>query len=287
MNFPLRLPEKWTRRNVLKLSAASVTAVGLGCLGYGAAVRQHVEVSRVTVNVKNLPPEFAGLTIAHLSDIHHGPYTGQSYIARCVEIVNGLQPDLIALTGDFTFAGRRYVEPCAEVLSGLKARVGVYTVLGNHDYYVGASYVARALKAAGTTLLIDGLDRLEHRGAKLWLIGMDDMYYGTTDLRQLMRNVTGAHARVVFSHNPDFIEEFAAKNQHVDLLIAGHTHGGQIRFPVLGAPHIASEYGQRYAMGMQERKRMQVYTTRGIGTILLPTRFACPPEIPLYTLQPA
>lgn len=286
-NLIQRLPQKWTRREVLKLSAASVTAVGLGCFSYGAAVRDHVEVSRVEVKITNLPTAFDGLTIAQLSDIHHGLYTGLDYIHRCVEIVNGLKADVIALTGDFTFSGKKYVEPCAEALHGLTARVGVYAVLGNHDYYVGASHVARALKNAGCNVMIDALDRLEYRGDKLWLVGVDDLYYGTTNLPQLMRDVPREAARIGLAHNPDFIEEFAARNQHVDLMISGHTHGGQIRLPVLGAPQISSDYGQRYAIGLNRKDSMQVYTTRGIGTILLPTRFDCPPEIVLFTLRQA
>lgn len=282
-----KLPRTWTRREVLKLSAASATVVGLSCLGYGFETRNQVEVSRVAVKIVNLPAAFDGLTIVQLSDIHHGPYTGLDYIHRCVEITNGLNPDVIALTGDFTFGGRKHVDPCAEVLGGLKARVGVYAVLGNHDYYVGASQVTRALKNAGCNVLIDALDRLDHRGEKLWLAGVDDLYYGSTDPKRLLRDVPREAPRVVLAHNPDFIEEFAAKDQHVDLMISGHTHGGQVRFPLIGAPQISSYYGQQYAMGLNHKDSMQIYTTRGIGTIHLPTRLACPPEIVLFTLRPA
>lgn len=280
----MNLPQKWTRRDVLKLSAASVAAVGLGGLGYGAAVRDQVEVSRVDVKVANLPAAFDGLTIAQLSDIHHGPFTGLDYIRRCVEIANGLNPDLIALTGDFTYGGRKYIEPCAEVLCGLKARVGVYAVLGNHDYYAGASQVARALKNAGCNVLIDALDRIEHRGERLWLAGVDDLYYGATDVKRLLRDIPRESARVALAHNPDFIEEFAARSQHVDLMLSGHTHGGQIRLPLLGALHVSSSYGQQYVIGLNRKDEMQIYTTRGIGTVTLPARLDCPPEIVLFTL---
>ncbi|MCI0659480.1 MAG: metallophosphoesterase [Acidobacteria bacterium] len=282
-----RHPREWTRREVMILSAASMATLGVGCLGYGALVREHVEISRIEVKIDNLPAEFDGLTMAQMSDIHHGPYTGLEYINRCVEIVNSLSPDLIALTGDFTFAGANYIEPCSEALKGLKARIGVYSVLGNHDYYAGAGRVARALKNAGFDLLIDARDCIELRGAKLWLMGVDDFYYGTTDVYRLMRGLSLSEPKIVLSHNPDFIEEFAVAEKHIDLMISGHTHGGQIRFPLIGAPQISSGYGQRYAIGMNRRNRMQVYTTRGIGTILLPTRFDCPPEIVLYTLRQA
>ncbi|MFN0084978.1 MAG: metallophosphoesterase [Blastocatellia bacterium] len=269
---------------MIKLSAASVATVGLGALSYGALVRQRVEVSRVEVRIARLPGAFAGLTIAHLSDIHHGPYTSRDYIRRCIEMVNEARPDLVVLTGDFTFGGRRYVEPCAELFRELKPRIGVYAVLGNHDYYVGASFVARALRNAGCNLLIDAKERLEHRGDRLWLLGVDDFYYGNTDLPRLMRDVGDEEARIVLSHNPDYIEEFAAKRRHADLMLSGHTHGGQIRFPLVGAPQISSYYGQRYAIGMNRKDAMQIYTTRGIGTVFLPTRFDCPPEIVQYKL---
>lgn len=278
-------PGQWTRRDVLKLSAASAATIGLGVLGYGCAVRQSLEVSRVEVMLKNLPTAFDGLTIAQLTDIHHGIYTGADYIHRCVQLVNELQPDLIALTGDFTYGGQKYVGPCAEVLSGLRARIGTYAVLGNHDYYVGASLVALALKQSGCAVMIDKLDRLELRGEKLWLAGVDDLYYGTTNLKQMLRDVPNDATRVVLSHNPDFIEEFAAKSEHADLMISGHTHGGQIRFPIAGAPQVSSAYGQRYVAGLNRKDAMQIYTSRGIGTILLPTRVSCPPEIVLFTLR--
>lgn len=286
-DFLQKSPGQWNRRDVLKASAASVTTIGLGVLGFGCAVRQSVEVSRIDVKLNDLPTGFEGLTIAQLTDIHHGLYTGVDYIHRCVEIVNSLQPDIIALTGDFTYGGKRYVGPCAEALSGLRARVGVYAVLGNHDYYVGASLVATALKTAGCSMLIDGLDRLELRGEKLWLAGTDDLYYGTTDIKKLLRDIPRQAPRIVLAHNPDFIEEFAAKDQRVDLMISGHTHGGQIRFPVAGAPHVSSAYGQQYIIGLNRKDNMQIYTSRGIGTVLLPTRVDCPPEIVMLTLRNA
>lgn len=277
-------PRRWTRRDLLKITSASAASFGLGCFGYGVLLREHVEVSRVEVKITNLPAEFSGMTIAHMSDIHHGRFTDLAYINDCVQIVNGLKPDLVALTGDFTVGGRRFIEPCAEVLKGLEARAGVYAALGNHDHYVGARAVARALKNKGIKLLIDEVDRIELGGSKLWLLGVDDLWCGQTDINSLMEGLPPDEPRVVFSHNPDFIEEFAARDKHIDLMISGHTHGGQIRFPLIGAPQISSEYGQRYAIGLNRKGLMQVYTTRGIGTIIVPARLNCPPEIVLYKL---
>ena len=275
------------RRKFLKLSAASVATLGATGLGYGYAVSQSVTLARVNVPIQHLPPEFSGLTIGHLSDIHHGMFTDADYIRRCVTLLNAQQPDLIALTGDFTYGKRTFVEPCADVLSELKPRIGTYAVLGNHDYYQGAGHTARALRRVNINLLIDERERLELRGAKLSLLGVDDLYYGQTDVLRLLRDIPSDEPKITLAHNPDFIEEFAVKNAHVDLMMSGHTHGGQIRLPLLGAPHIDSDYGQRYAIGMNHCRAMQIYTTRGIGTIALPVRFDCPPEVVLYTLQPA
>ena len=279
-------PVSWTRRRILKLAAQSAATIGLGSLSYGFLVRDHVEVSRVEVQIVNLPPAFAGLTIGHLSDLHHGPYVSLDYLQRCIEITNRLKPDIIALTGDFTFAGRRYVEPCTELFKLFTPRMGLYAVLGNHDYYAGASYVAQALRRAGCNLLIDGRDTIDYRGDRLVMLGVDDFYHANTDVPSLLRDLPPGAPTITLSHNPDFIEEIAIKGRHVDLMLSGHTHGGQIRLPLVGAPQIPSYYGQRYAKGLNRKGAMQIYTTRGIGTILLPARLDCPPEIVLYTLQP-
>jgi uncharacterized protein len=275
---------KLSRRQFLKLSAASTAAVGIGGLGLGMWLRTRVEISHVNVNLPRLPEEFNGLTIAHLSDLHHGPFISADYLQRCVEIANGLKPDLIALTGDFTFGAKVYAEPCAEVLSGLQARIGKFAVLGNHDHYNSAGRVTRAMRQAGITVLIDEKERLEKRGEKLWLFGVDDLYHGKTDLAKLYRDCPPEETRITLAHNPDFLDEYVGTHQHTDFMLSGHTHGGQIRFPILGAPHLKL-LGHEYVMGLQRRDTMQIYTTRGIGTVGPPVRFLCPPEIVLYTLR--
>jgi uncharacterized protein len=280
-------PAQLSRRRFLKLSTASVATLGLGGFGYGFAVRHQVQLSRVEVKLAHLPAEFDGLTIAHLSDLHLGIYTSADYLRRCVELVNEQRPDIVALTGDYTYIDRQYVEPCADILSELRPRVGSYAILGNHDYYQGAGYTARAMRRVKINMLIDKRDRLEARGDKLSLFGVDDLYYGDTDVVRLLRDVPEQEPRLVLAHNPDFIERFARRNQHVDLMMSGHTHGGQVRFPLIGAPHIDSSTGQRYALGLNRCREMQIYTTRGIGTVGLPVRVACPPEIVLYALRQA
>ncbi len=265
----------------------------LGGLGFGYAVHLNVQVSRVDVKLGRLPAQFDGLTIAHLSDIHHGIYTDLEYIGRCVEIANGLKPDIVALTGDFVLADKKYIEPCADALKALRAGVGVFAVLGNHDYYHSAGLVTRALRHAGFTVLIDGRERLEKRGAKISLLGADDLLYGHWDVGKLLRDVPEDEARITLAHNPDYIGRVANRGHYMDFMLSGHTHGGQIRMPLVGAPHVISDYGQRYIIGLNRlesppsggRGPMQIYTTRGIGTITLPVRFDCPPEIVLYTLR--
>lgn len=284
MSPPLLNP---ARRRLLKLSAASVAMVGAGCLGYGFAVNDHVALSRVEVKLAHLPAAFDGLTIAHLSDLHLGLYTSAAYLRRCVELANAQRPDLVALTGDYTYLQRKYVEPVADVLSELRPRIGTYAVLGNHDYYQGAGQLARAFRRVRLNLLLDARERLEWRGDRLSLFGVDDLYYGDTNEARLLRDVPPEEPRLLLAHNPDFIGRFIEKNLHVDLMMCGHTHGGQIRLPLLGAPHIDSRYGQRFARGLNRYQQIQIYTTRGLGMVGLPVRFACPPEVVLYTLRQA
>jgi hypothetical protein len=259
-------------------------AVGLGGLGFGAWLRTRLEISRVTVNLPRLPAEFDGLTIAHLSDIHYGQFIPADYVQRCVELANSLQPDLMALTGDFTLGAKAYAEPCAEILSSLKARIGKFAVLGNHDHYSSAGRMTRALRQAGLTVLVDEKESLEKRGEKLWLFGVDDLLEGDTDLVKLYRDCPADEMRLTLAHNPDFLDKYIETQQHTDFMLSGHTHGGQIRLPLLGAPHMKL-LGHEYVMGLVQKGAMQLYTTRGIGTVGLPVRFLCPPEIVLYTLR--
>lgn len=280
------------RRQFLKLAAASSATVALGCLGVGYAEHQQIEVSRVEVRLATLPAQFDGLTIAHLSDIHHGIYTGLEYISHCVELVNRLKPDLVALTGDYTLLSKKYIEPCAAALRPLRANVGVFAVLGNHDYYQSAGLTAHALRQAGFTVLIEGRERLEKRGAKISLLGADDLLYGHWNAARLLGAVPADETRIVLAHNPDFIGKVAERGQYADFMMSGHTHGGQIRLPLIGAPHVISDYGQRFVIGLNHldsvtggKGPMQIYTTRGVGAIWMPVRFDCPPEIALYTLR--
>jgi hypothetical protein len=282
------------RRKFLKLAAATSATMALGGLGFGYAAHKSVEVSRIEVKLPTLPAQFDGLTIAHLSDIHHGIYTDFDYISRCVELTNSLKPDIVALTGDYTLLQKTYIDPCADALRPLRASVGVFAVLGNHDYYQSAGQTAHALRRAGFTVLIEGRERLEKRGAKISLLGADDLLYGHWDVARLLRDVPADETRIVLAHNPDYIGRVASRGQHIDFMMSGHTHGGQVRFPLLGAPHVISDYGQQYIIGLNQvedkqsgKGPMQIYTTRGIGTIWMPVRFDCPPEIALYTLRQA
>jgi hypothetical protein len=179
---------------------------------------------------------------------------------------------------------KAYAEPCAEILSSLKARIGKFAVLGNHDHYSSAGRMTRALRQAGLTVLVDEKESLEKRGEKLWLFGVDDLLEGDTDLVKLYRDCPADEMRLTLAHNPDFLDKYIETQQHTDFMLSGHTHGGQIRLPLLGAPHMKL-LGHEYVMGLVQKGAMQLYTTRGIGTVGLPVRFLCPPEIVLYTLR--
>ena len=271
-----------SRRQFIGIGALA----GAGSLATAYGYNQHtqIEVSRVEILLDRLPEEFNGLTIAHLSDLHHGRFISQDYIHHCVELTNALKPDLIALTGDFTFGAKAYAEPCGEVLQGLRANIGIYGVLGNHDHYNSAGRITRAIRSAGANVLVDQRENLEKGGRRLWIVGVDDLQHGHTDLPALLSDCPEKEFRLTLSHNPEFLDLFSDHQQHTDLMLSGHTHGGQIRLPLLGAPHL-SLTGHKYVMGLNQFKGMQVYTTRGVGTVGPPVRLFCPPEIGFYTLR--
>ena len=259
-----------------------------------------LDVTRPVVSLSGLPAACDGLTIAHLSDMHVVSQEDADHVRRAVDAVNRLAPDLVVLTGDFVTQRPDHVALCAEALARLASRGGVFAVLGNHDVWTDSDRVATGLDAAGIVVLRDAATPLDVGGARLWLAGIDDV--GRT-------NRPGAHcdafagrweealargaamldalpddeARILLVHNPDVNEVLTARR--VDLALSGHTHGGQVRLPLVGAPLLPSCYGAKYAGGLAYAPRWPVYVNRGLGTVSPPVRLNCRPEVTLLTLR--
>jgi predicted MPP superfamily phosphohydrolase len=239
-------------------------------------------VARQAVTLPNLPEAFRGTTIAHITDVHHGPYVPLVYIRHIVDLANALKPDLVLLTGDYVSRHPRFIAPGIEVLGGLKARMGCFAVLGNHDHWESAPITRRSLDEAGITPTDNTGFWIERNGARLRVCGVGDLWTDHQNLPAALGDATDSDAVILLSHNPDFAEKL--DDPRVGLMLSGHTHGGQVVIPGYGAPIVPSKYGQKYLHGLVQGPACQVFVSRGVGTVTPPVRFLCRPEVVLITL---
>lgn len=238
-----------------------------------------LSLERITVNIARLPKKLDGFKIIHLSDIHHSPLTGLEHIERTIKIVNRLRPDMIALTGDFVSHDASYIKPVAKVLGELTAECGVHACLGNHDHWTDPEMVVSELTANGINVLINRGQRVETRDASFWLAGVDDHMVGKTDLPEALKGSFADEMKILLAHNPIIFR--AVIRAGVDLTLSGHTHGGQVRVRDSSRRMIR----RRRVAGLHTRKGAHIYITRGIGTVVLPVRYQCPPEISMLELR--
>jgi len=212
---------------------------------------------------------------------------GMSKLDQLVEVINAAGPDAILLLGDFVIQGvigGRFVPPelIAERLRSLRAPLGIYAVLGNHDWWLDGPRVERALEAVGITVLDDAAVPLRQGDSPFWLAGISDFWQGQYDVAATLGRVQGNAPVIVMTHNPDIFPSVPA---HVCLTLAGHTHGGQVALPFIGRPVVPSRYGQRYAVGHVEERGKHLFVTSGVGTSILPLRFRVPPEVLLLRVH--
>jgi predicted MPP superfamily phosphohydrolase len=247
------------RRKFFRLAATtglgSVAAAGV----YPFLEAKWCRVTQQLIALPNLPATLRGTTIALISDIHHGPFVPLAYIRHVVELANSLKPDLVLLTGDFVSRSRRYIEPGADVLRNLRAKLGRFAVLGNHDHWESASESREALSEVGIIQTDNTGYWLEQHGARLRVCGVGDLWTDYQDPRSALGDATENDAVVMLSHNPDFAEDL--QDRRVGLLVSGHTHGGQVVIPAFGAPIVPSKYGQKYLYGLVQGPRCQVFVT--------------------------
>ena len=235
------------------------------------------------IHIRRLSKAHDGLRIVQLTDIHHSLYTPLEDVERAVRMANHLQPDLIALTGDYVTFSPTYIWPVAQVLGQLRARLGVFAVLGNHDFQVDADEMTRALEAHQIHVLRNSHFAVNSGHARLWLVGVDDLWWNADDLEAGMRHVPIREPKILLCHNPAGIR-MAAQHQ-IDLVLSGHTHGGQVRLPVVGGLYTKSKLGRRFIQGWNRLDGTQIYVSRGIGKVLVPLRVGCPPEIACLNLR--
>ena len=183
-------------------------------------------IERRSIFLRRLPKSLDGLRIVQLSDLHYGPLTSGAQIRRAVETSNSLEPDIVALTGDYISHERQYAAPCAEIVGRLRARCGVYAVLGNHDHWTDAALITDLFRAEGIKVLVNEGMRFEKNGAAFWLAGVDDTMVGLEDLSLALAGARSDEMKLVLAHNPIILRRAARAG--IDLVLSGHTHGGQV-----------------------------------------------------------
>ena len=281
------LDEAIPRRTFLKqaiLSALTTTTAANGGLYYVKNIEPyHPVVERLTLALPSLPAAADGLRLAQLSDLHMGRSIRPEDVARGVALVNAERPDLIVVTGDYVTGDASYAEPCARELGRLQAPLGVWAILGNHDKWTRSSAIIAALQAAGLRVLVNrALPPIP--SVPLWLIGLDDIWSGKPNLPASVADLPPEGCRILLAHEPDFADEAARPDYRIALQLSGHSHGGQVRLPVVGAP-VLPYLGRKYDQGLRRVGDMWLYTNRGLGMVEPAVRFNCPPEVTLFTLR--
>jgi hypothetical protein len=262
---------RWRRGGIEQYSSAAAQE---SSRAWRSGDRFSVNDERIWLDA--LPNAFHGLRVVQISDIHHGLFLPKEWLSEAVWQANRLNPDIIALTGDFVTYSRRNIGPAAELLGRLRARYGVYAVLGNHDFRVDADAITQALRRQRIDVLRNRHVTLWFGGESVYLAGVDDYGYGA-DLRRAMRGVSREAATILLAHNPRVIH--LASRHNVSLVLSGHTHGGQVNLPLFGTVYGRSPERLRYKIGWDRMGATQIYVSRGIGTIVLPWRVRCPAEI--------
>jgi predicted MPP superfamily phosphohydrolase len=276
----------------------------IGCLTLGVVLAvlavwacwlepSSITVRRVSLELPKWHAEHADMKIAVLTDLHVGaPHMGLGQLRRVVERTNAEGPELVLILGDFVIGGKDHEggvlggtfvepEPIAAELKNLRAPLGVFAVLGNHDWWYDGERIARALKSAGIVVLENRAMRVERGGRAFWLAGIADLWTRTPDIAGTLAQVEGDDPVLLITHNPDIFPEVPPR---VSLTIAGHTHGGQVNLPLVGRPVVPSKFKQRYAMGHVIEQGRHLFVSGGVGTSIVPIRFRVPPEIVILTL---
>lgn len=283
-----------TRRKFIQFAA---TAAGAAIATDSILIEPNrPRIVRREIALRRWPARLEGFTIALLSDFHYDPYFSEHPLHAAVGMVNDLRPDLIVFAGDFvslpTFIDTKEAEikaafaaePCARLARQMQAPHGLWAVLGNHDVLTDPHRVTNALLGEGIQVLVNESAAIEANGGRFWLAGVSDVMEAKPDLDSTLRKVPTDEATILLAHEPDFADHVA--HHAVDLQLSGHSHGGQVRVPLIG-PLYLPELGRKYIWGLYRIGELTLYTNPGLGTLGVPVRWNCPPEITFLTLRRA
>jgi predicted MPP superfamily phosphohydrolase len=287
---PRYLPARSRRRKRWLRAAICVLLLVVVTLAYGFAETYRLEVKEYTFTSADLPKEFDGTRVVFVTDIHRGVFLSQERVADLVDRVNALQPDLIVLGGDYVYRNVDYESSCFAELERLRAPLGRFAMAGNHDY---GEYdddestldpLIRAASSAGITLLRNAGAWIDKNGGRIRIGGVGDYTEDNPRLAPALGDARPEDFVLLVSHNPDFSESLPPGA--VDLMLSGHTHGGQVTVFGQWAPYVPSSYGQKYRTGMVSNSATTVIISNGVGTSTIPPiRLLARPQIVVVTLR--
>jgi predicted MPP superfamily phosphohydrolase len=273
----------------LRILFAAIVLLIAGMVFWGFLIEPgRLVVREHTIRIDNWPQQLDGLRIAVVSDIHADDwFVDDKKLRTIVERTNQLQPELIVILGDYMSSNGRVTRRVAPehfgaILKDLHAPLGVYSVLGNHDSWYSGIQVRRGLEQNGIQVLENEVIHFDARGTQLWLVGLADLWTRRQAIDDTIAMVPEGAPVIALTHNPDIFPDVPPR---IPLLLAGHTHGGQVRLPLIGSVVESSEYGDRYVMGEVFENNHHLFVTTGIGTSIVPVRFGVPPEIVLLTIK--
>ena len=283
------ITRKISRRKFLY--AGTVVGVGAAVSVDGFVQSNEPHLVRQEITLKRLPRAFDGFTLAHLSDFHYEPHFSVVPIRKAVELVNGVRPDMTVLTGDFVtvpvFEREGFLResaqtaiPCAALLAQIQGPK--YAILGNHDAMADPALIVRSLEGKGIPVLRNRCLPIERNNGRMWLAGIDDLLRGRPRIDLTLAGIPPDEATILLAHEPDYADQAALLP--VDLQLSGHSHGGQVWIPGIGAPWLPP-MSRRYPRGLYQIQDLTLNTNIGIGTIRAPIRLNCPPEVTLITLR--
>lgn len=253
----------------------------------------NLQVEHHRLTLADLPPSLVGLKLALIADLHRGPYVDEQYLVCAIELINSLKPDIVCVAGDFVYISPRYFSDIASELSHCHPAVALMGVLGNHDHWQGADLAREQLGKIGlqwldnTRLFVDEQRRVTSQAPArgLCLAGLGDYWEDKCDYSQALADVPQSMPRIVLAHNPDAAQIAEAGEHRVDVMLAGHTHGGQVLLPLVGAVAVPVSSGERFIRGWAQGDYFPVYVNRGLGQTVMPIRSGSRPEITMFTLQ--
>jgi uncharacterized protein len=246
-------------------------------IGKGVRLTEH------RIQLPNFPAGAPPLRAAFLSDLHYGPTTGRTALRQAWKLIRDANPDVVLLGGDYLFADERGLPALLKELQRWQQSPppgGIYACLGNHDYYAGRDTVETTLQACGVNVLVNDAVPLPTPWKGIWISGADDEWCGTPDLEKAFSRLSPDAAAILLAHNPDICDKPGLRRAGIAL--CGHTHGGQICLPGGDAPYIPGKHGKEYSAGLYRHAGQWLFVSRGVGTVGLPLRLFCPPEVTVF-----